>query len=402
MATVVGSADWRSWVALGALAGLAFAQPLACDRGAGDSGGASAQVAALLAQVGPGVVVPALDRAQATLPPLRTAIEGWQAAIGTDGEAAARAAAQDAWRDSFLAWQQVELMQIGPAGSSLTVVGGQDLRDEIYSWPTVNACRVDQETVEAEWDAADFFSANLVNVYGHDALEHLLFAGDDNACPGEVEINSDGSWDTLGADGVAANRAAYALAVVDQLSADTDALESAWASGWSDVLADGADPYDGQQAALNAVFDGLFYLDTHTKDRKLAQPLGLDDCAETTCPDDVEALLSDASLDAIVENLDAFRTLFTGGDGAGFDDLLVDAGHGDLSDRILGQVDTALAAADAIDVPLSQAVADPDAAVYADVVALHDAISAIDDDLKGDLATVLALVVPAEAAGDAD
>ena len=35
--------------------------------------------------------------------------------------------------------------QLGPAASALTT-GGEGLRDEVYSWPTVNPCRVDQET----------------------------------------------------------------------------------------------------------------------------------------------------------------------------------------------------------------------------------------------------------------
>ena len=46
--------------------------------------------------------------------------------------------AQAQWIESANLWQQLELMQIGPAGSSLSVPGGQDMRDEIYSWPTVN------------------------------------------------------------------------------------------------------------------------------------------------------------------------------------------------------------------------------------------------------------------------
>ena len=34
-------------------------------------------------------------------------------------------------------------MQLGPAGSSLSAVAGADIRDEIYSWPTINPCRID-------------------------------------------------------------------------------------------------------------------------------------------------------------------------------------------------------------------------------------------------------------------
>jgi predicted lipoprotein len=182
----------------------------------------------------------------------------------------------------------------------------------------------------------------------------------------------------------------------------TAALIDAWSPGggdWSGALAEGAaGPYGGDAAALNAVFDALFYLETRTKDRKLAHPLGLQDCVEAACPEAVEALPSGASRAAIAANLRGFRRLFTGEAGAGMDDLLVERGEEALVTDLLSKLDAAIALAASDDTPIDEALASDRGSVEA----LHDAVKAVTDLLKGDVATVLTLTIPAEAAGDND
>ncbi len=397
MAKAAGSA--RSWLALGGLAagGLAW-QACGAPGAAGDTALAAA-VSDALAAVGPSVVLPALADAREAATALQAAVQAWQ----QSGDAADRAAAQDAWRDTMRAWQRVEVLQIGPAASSLTAVAGVDLRDEVYSWPTTNPCRVDQETVAGGYADAAFFDENLVNAYGLDALETVLFGDAGNACPGQVDINADGTWDALGPEGVDAARADYAEVLVGGVVDRVGGLEQTWSPSGGDfsgqlALTNAATPYASEQEALNAVFDALFYLETRTKDRKVAQPLGLRDCATERCPDDVELARSDAGLDAVIANIEGFRLLFTGGDDIGLDDVLVELGHGDLAADLLDRTDAALAAARAVEGPLEEAVvARPE-----QVEALNDALKAVADLLKGDLATVLSLEVPSEAAGDND
>ncbi len=397
MAKAAGSA--RSWLALGGLAagGLAW-QACGAPGAAGDTALAAA-VSDALAAVGPSVVLPALADAREAATALQAAVQAWQ----QSGDAADRAAAQDAWRDTMRAWQRVEVLQIGPAASSLTAVAGVDLRDEVYSWPTTNPCRVDQETVAGGYADAAFFDENLVNAYGLDALETVLFGDAGNACPGQVDINADGTWDALGPEGVDAARADYAEVLVGGVVDRVGGLEQTWSPSGGDfsgqlALTNAATPYASEQEALNAVFDALFYLETRTKDRKVAQPLGLRDCATERCPDDVELARSDAGLDAVIANIEGFRLLFTGGDDIGLDDVLVELGHGDLAADLLDRSDAALAAARAVEGPLEEAVvARPE-----QVEALNDALKAVADLLKGDLATVLSLEVPSEAAGDND
>lgn len=405
MATTAGDRGLASWLALGGLTAGALVWQAACDPKAGavDTGVAAATTD-LLASVGPSVVLPALAAFEGEVAVLAGAVDAWQAALaaGGDGEAE-RATAQEAWVAAMGTWQQLELMQIGPAGSSLSAIGGQDLRDEIYSWPTTNPCRVDQETVAGGYAAADFFEVNLVNAYGLDALETLLFSGPDNACPNQVDINSSGAWAALGDEGVAAARADYAVAVVAGVADTAARLSTAWDPAGGDfsgklALTAGSSPFANEQEALNAVFDGLFYLETATKDRKLAVPIGLQDCAEAACPEDVELWASGTSLEAIEGNLLGFQALFTGGEGGGFEERLDAAGHADLAQEINARTDAALARVRSMEGPLSDTVV----SAPADAQALYDDVKAVSDLLKGDLATVMVLEIPSEAAGDID
>ncbi|MEZ4241666.1 MAG: imelysin family protein [Myxococcota bacterium] len=390
------------WLVLGALGAAAALQPpLGCQRDPAPP--ASPQEQALLEAVGPEVVVPALSRFRDAAGALRDAVAAWDAAAAAGDDGAAREAVAEPFRAALLAWEEVEQHQIGPAAPARASAAGQDLRDEVYSWPTVNPCRVDQETAAEGYAAADFTTSQLVNVYGLDALEHLVFAGPDPACPADVPPASDGAWDALGPAGVDQRRAAYALVVTDAVISVADGLLAAWDPGGGDfgrVLAhpDGPDsPFTSANEAVTDVFEALFYVELVLRERKLSEPLGLGDCT-AVCASEIEAVPSGVSTRAVAANLRGFRALFTGGEGAGFDDLLVSLDRGDLAEAELAAVDDAIAAAEALDAPLDVLVAtDPDAAL-----ALHDAVKVVTGLLEGDIATVLSLDLPAEVAGDLD
>lgn len=393
MAPAASEPSWRSWALLLGLGLSVLVRPTACARPKDDGGAMTSEVVdALLAQVGPGVVQPALADFAAAVEGLQASLEAWDGA-----DSASRAEAQAAWMAAMRAWQRVEVMQIGSLGSSLTAAGGADLADEIYSWPTVNPCRVDQETAEAAWDEPDFFSANLVNSYGLDAIEHLLWAGADNACPSQTTPNSDGAWEALGAEGVAANRAAFSRALAAEVLRRTREVQADWEGGFAQALAEGSSPYEDRQQALNAVYDALFYLEIETKDRKLAWPMGLGECG-SGCAEDVEGLESGSGAASIAGNLEGFRALFLGGEGTGWDELLADLGHEDLAAQIQADTEAALALALALDRPLDEAIEEGDPRVEE----LYAAVKTVTDALKGDVATLVGLEIPGEAAGDND
>ena len=392
----------RSLAVLGGLATSALVWPVACDRSVAtgaNSPAAEAQASAL-EQVGQAVMVPTLEQMQADMGVLLNALEDLEA---SPVDAEVHESVRGAFEQAFLTWQQLEVMQIGPMASSLSAISGSDLRDEVYSWPTVNPCRIDQETVEAGWVDSTWFTDNLVNTYGLDAMEYLLWAPDDNDCPAQVAINADGTWDNLGAETIALARAEYALALGDRVAGQVDALLQTWredggnfAGHLARTTAD--TPYTSDNEALNAVFDALFYLEKTTKDRKLATPLGIKDCEVEDCATAVESPWAGLGIHAIHANLVGFRALFTGADGAGMDDLLAEVGEQGLADDMVAHLDEAIVLSASLEGSLEDLVRDD----AEQVEELYSAVQAACALLKGDIAVVLTLQVPAEAAGDND
>lgn len=310
-------------------------------------------------------------------------------------------AARDAWRSASTSWQYSEAALLGPAAAMSAAPGGQDLRDEIYSWPVVNPCRIDQELV-AEGYAADDFATAPVNVRGLDALEYLLFTeeGDPNSCEPNSSINAEGHWAALSDGELSARRSTYAAEASALVVVAADTLRSEWSVFAEELIGAGtaSELFERQREAVNAISDSLFYLDKEVKDMKLAEPLGLTECAEATCPDALESRFALASLEHVRANVIAFEGLFGSGTQTGFDAYLRHFGQDGLADRFASGLDAALAALDAIDGTLLVAIdADRD-----DVSAAYDAIKLITDLMKTEFVSVLDLDLPNRAAGDND
>jgi predicted lipoprotein len=361
-------------------------------------------VEAILASFWPDLLAPTLAQAVDDVDELTRSTQAWLTELeaGEDG-VTARADVQTAWINAMTSWQAMEVLQVGPAASSLYADGGMDIRDNLYSWPSTNPCRVDQETVEGNWDEDDFFTVNLVNVMGFDAMEVLLFSSDEeNRCSTPIDINADGTWDALGDDGVRLNRAAYSLSLSEQMAVELSSIQTAWSPKEENFHAilntAGNDVYANKTAALNALYDALFYLETSVNDRKLGWSLGYNDCGQDDCSDYLESPFAGNSTVWVAQNLTTFRALFMGVDGAGFYDLLTTFDEVALADELVTALDTADSAAsllsDALPTTQSENAEDGDA--------LYDAVKRVTDLLKGDIATVLTLQIPSEAAGDVD
>jgi uncharacterized protein len=391
------------------MTGLVFLQNQACQTKSDTNSELenSAVVIDLLAEVGPSVVLPSLEQFSGELEALELALDTLHSEVEGEGSSETinelKSAAQIQWKSTMNVWQQLEVMQVGPAGSSLKFIAGQDLRDEIYSWPTINACRIDQKTADMSWQESNYFEDNLVNAYGLDAIEHLLFGGSDSICPSQVNPIANGSWAELGPDGVERNRVQFALVLVEDIKTQIDSLQDLWADDGGDfsnqlTVSDDASPYESREQALNQVYNALFYLETSTKDKKLAIPLGYTECVDDVCLDSLEGMVSERSLDSIVANIEGFKLLFTGGEGTGFDDVLTDLGHGDLTTQILTDVDTTIALAQDFEEPLKTALVND----YERVEAFYDSLSLVTTALKVDMATILHVEIPQEASGDND
>lgn len=315
---------------------------------------------------------------------------------------------RNAWLTVMGDWQKAELMQVGPAGSAERRIGGMDYRDRIYSFPVVNSCRVDQELVRNAFVDADWVDGAQFNVRGLDAIEYLLFGlGTENTCPSVSGINRNGDWTTLQntPDELISRRTAYVLVLAEAIANDADALVTAWQNtegNFGYAFVNATAPFGSEKETLDQVFAGLFYTDKFIKDLKLGKPAGItDDCESDTCVGSVESKWSASSKTNLINNLMGLKLLYSGGEddaSYGFDDLLVEEGAVELSDRMSEKIDAAIEAVDAIDSSVeAQLTSDAET-----VRNSHAAIRTITDDLKTQFVTVLNLSVPQEGAGDND
>ena len=357
----------------------------------------------VLSHLSSDVVLATYSEFSAAVVELDAATAAYAASLNGENRDAARAA----WRTAMAVWQKAEMMQVGPAGVMGEVVGGLDLRDEIYSWPLSNACRVDQELLEETHTDTAKLAKEAVNTRGLDAIEYALFSDSTgNACKSTANINLTGAWAALSDDVVAERRAAYAAACATLLVDRAKELVELWSTDGSGFAAQLSQPgsasssFASESEALNALSDALFYVDKVTKDMKLAGPVGLSGCETDTCPDLLESRYAYESKAHIRNNLLGVQQLLHGAgeEGGGFVDLLLLVGAQELAEDMNAKLDAAIAAVDAIPGELSVAIeSDADA-----VIAAHTSLSAFTTLLKTQFLAVLDLQIPQRAASDND
>lgn len=318
-----------------------------------------------------------------------------------------RTAARDAWKETVGLWQQAEVLRMGPA-SVATNPGGQGVRDLIYSWPLVSRCLVEQTLVSEGFAASDFKTDALINLRGLVAIEYnLFFEPAENACGPASGINTSGAWSSIAGAELDGRKRAYAAILAEDVHARTRFLRDAWADGGSYAelvagIGGSGSPFTSEQKALNALSDGLFYVEREVKDLKMGRPLGLYECTEASCPSTVESQYARVARDHVKNNLLGFRRFFSGCEAApdhGFAGLLRTVGAKDVADDMEAALEGALAAADAMPngdfvVALTEN--------RSSLEALHAAVKKLTDLLKTDFVSVLDLELPNIVEGDND
>lgn len=319
-------------------------------------------------------------------------------------------AAQQDWKKLADVWQQAEMMQLGPLSAN-----NYSLRNTIYSWPIVSRCGVDQDVVYAENGSINGTAYDIGlrtdTRRGLDALEYLLFSTDLNhQCNSNVAI-VDG-WNQRSVSDRSVARCQFAELVAEDLVTNAGTLVSSWVgdNGYGAVLkgAGGVNnDFETTLQGINVISDAMFYLDSVTKDSKIAKPVGILDnnCGGDICLEHVEAAASGYSIDNIRNNLEGFSKLFFGNlagsadtDSVGFDDFLIDAGDAQTAAAMGESISAAKAYTTNIDDSMIEMLEqDPEA-----VEALHGQVKAVTDKLKTDFITSLALELPQTSAGDND
>lgn len=313
-----------------------------------------------------------------------------------------RNSAKDAWRNTMNIWQQAELMQIGPLADNNGL-----LRDKIYSWPVVNTCSVDFEVVNFRIGEVNGQPYNIANRTasrrGLAALEYLLFNEELNhSCTTSTQPEN---WDNQTDEYRKVARCEFAVEVAQDINNNAQELINLWAGeeGFANTLkAAGTEgnQFTTELEAINHISDALFYLDSETKDDKLATPLGLliNPCGSQVCPEVVESVYANNSIDNIENNLLAFQKLFTGELGLGFLEYLIDVGDEITADTMSSDVEQAIEGVQAYQNTLAATLVNNEE----QVVQTHTEIKNITDKLKTDFITSLSLELPVTSAGDND
>ncbi len=307
-----------------------------------------------------------------------------------------------AYQASMERWSRAELFQFGPAASvAKDMENGQGLRDLIYSWPNVSRCRVEEQLFGRAYVDAGFDDLIQVpiNARGLFAVEYLAFYGDvDNDC-GRFSITNEGdAWASTDPSELERLKLDYLAAVANDVAKTADKLQKAWDPKHGDFESQlvSASAYMDQQQALNIVAHGLVYVDLEVRDYKVGAPAQLYEDAPLERP---ESSFVGGATQLVAENLAGFRDLFQGcgGEGLGFDDWLVEAGHEDLAQDILSHLDD-----------VDEAVAgfpELNVASTEELVALHAVMKQLTDAMKSELfgqGSPLGLTLPTGVEGDTD
>ena len=312
------------------------------DSASGNAGADTFDFTAMFANYADNIILPNYEAAARLATDIEAAtgpISTYCQSIGTASQSAAADAAKTAWGGLMLAVQKTELHIIGPAANN-----DNALQSRLNSSATgsLSLCGVDQSVVQSAENVGFDIESKTVRQRGIGALEYLLFNSDlAQNCPSQIAETAD--WDSRPAAERQLLRCEYAIVVATDIANTAAELRDAWSSDDGDYRSTFINPANTSDS-LEALSDGLFYLDFGVADPKLAIPTGIsDECLALSCAEKVESPYSEYSLDNIGANLQSFRILMTGASGLGFDDLIDEAGVPALNQRFAENTAAAIA-----------------------------------------------------------
>lgn len=361
----------------------------------------------LLLNLADNVIGPTFSKFQTQVSDLDTSVQAYCGALASADEATALTTAQASWETTMRVWQQAEMMQVEPLS-----LNDANLRNNIYTFALNDSCAVDQEVAylaQGDFGAGVEYDISLrqPNRRGLDAMEYLLFNAEANhSCPPQIAILQ--GWNELPLAEKKAQRCALLQAASADLKNSAETLVSGWTGEYRQNLVNAGDAqssYDTAQKGLNAITDAMFYIESYSKDLKVAKPLGLlpNSCAGEACPADLESQFAFVSKENLADNLTALEMLFLGKgedgvNGLGFDDWLVALEEGTLAATIEQDIAAAIATANGVPTTLKSSLETD----VNSVNAVHTSIKQVTDQLKTDFIEKLQLELPSNAASDND
>ncbi|MGE0432927.1 MAG: imelysin family protein [Planctomycetota bacterium] len=384
---------YRPDLAFALLAALVVLAPLAtgCADDTTTSLSADFNATSHLDNYGRNVILKTYTNLSTAAVALRDAANTLASNIGGGGDSANLAAAQQAWRDARVWWENSEAFLFGPVDTN-----GID--------PNIDTWRVEEGTALNEAGTINgiiaattsgsinltFIQAQNENVKGFHAIEFILFADKDGSTS-EADILQD-----LDSDTDAASRRAYLVACCEALVTRAQQLADAWDPTDGNFLAQLIGPsfptstYTSQKQALLEALDGMLGIVQEVGAQKIAAPYNANGGnGEVT---DVESRFSRNSISDFASNIRGVLAAWTGDhDGhtsAGGIDAIIFSFDATLSDRVTDEINAAITAIEAIPATFYDRIA-ARPTVSSEIEAAIAALATLETSLDVDVRAVL-------------
>ena len=309
-----------------------------------------------LAQTADNVIIPAYTQFSERSQELSLALNGL---VPGDVESEDVVALRETLRNTYLAWQRVQLFDFGPAVN-------RALLSTTNTYPT-DPDEIAEAATAANWNGG---LPSTLNSSGLPALDWLLFAEDASATATTWNDETKG-------------RLLHAQRLASYMSEEVAAVLSGWTEGYRDVFVASTGTEAGSSMgellnAFNRVYEG------HIRKNKLGLPNGAMTFSGNPQPNLVEAPFAENwSVDLLAEALEGCAKVYFGDDSKGatdalgLDDLLKslgDVSYGEgLHSDISAQLVSAQTAVASLEDPLASYVVEQQAAsveAYAELQAL--------------------------------
>lgn len=337
----------------------------ACDKDGG-SGQVNFDRSKMLQDLADQVILPSYSELKTQADGLNTALAAFEATP----DSASLVALQNAFKETYIVWQDCAAFEFGPA---MDVA----LRNSVNIFPT--------DTTQIEYNISlggyDLATASNVDAKGFPAVDYLLFANDINTTVAAFQ---------------SADRMQYLQDVVGEIVQKITQVQSAWQNSYATTFVES----DGNDvgSSLGLLVNQLNYQWELIKNPKIGIPLGKKSLGQAL-PEKVEAYYSGISAELAFRNAAAIERLYlgtnytTGADATGLDEYIQAVGANyngqPLDEAISGQLAAAVAAISAVPDPLSATVLSNPTIVDAAYIELQKTVVLLKTDMPSALGVLI-------------
>jgi uncharacterized protein len=284
---------------------------------------------------------------------------------------------QNKWKEVYATMKQCEMYQFG-------VIEQNFLWAKIDFWP-VRPNDVNDFLVQSESFTTEVLSSKGATVKGLPVLEYLIF----DPINGNSKILDDF---TTHVD--KAKRKEYLNGLAENISTIAESFLTQWQSTYRNTYIN--NDAQGITGSINSTVNNMIATINYIKDNKIGKPFGKKD--GILYPNEVEALQSKLSLNAIENNIVGFENLLlgkniNGTDGLGYDDFLDHLGakfqDGTMSEKIKNQINDFEIKISLIETPLQQAIITDPEKVDALYLSLKQLLVLVQVDMVNNLGVTL-------------